>query len=143
MYKRQTLANDPTLADDVKRSVANIRDLSQKAASSEGSLGLFLSERGLYDDVSGFAAKLNSGEGLIARLTEPSALFDEVSGIVTDFRSVSRRIAAGEGTLGRLLVDEEVYEQLALALRILTRSLEDFREAAPITVFTSLFAAGF
>ncbi len=138
-----TFANDPTLADDVKRSVTSIRELSEQAAAGQGTLGRLLTDSSLFDDFAAFAAKLNGGEGLIARLTEPSALFDEFSGIVTDFRSVSRRIAAGEGTLGRLLVDEEIYEQLELALRVLTRSLEDYREAAPITVFTSLITAGF
>jgi len=51
-------------------------------------------------------------------------------------------VRAGQGTLGKLFADEKLYDQLSLAVALLTRSLEDYREAAPITAFTSvLFAA--
>ena len=40
-------------------------------------------------------------------------------------------------------MDKGLYEEVQRALAILTRTLEEYREAAPITTFTSVLFSGF
>ncbi len=108
------LLRDPEAGEQVKRIVANLDRLSTQFGEGEGTLGKLLSDDDIYE---------------LAR------------GIFEDLKSTSAMLASGKGTLGKLIQDESVYLSLDKALRTLTRSLEDYREAAPVSVFTqSLFA---
>lgn len=64
-----------------------------------------------------------SGDGLMAKL---NAIVDEnrikIDAITTNLETVTNRLAAGEGTLGKLLTEDEAYNELLLAV-------EQIREA--------------
>ncbi len=65
-----------------------------------------------------------SGEGLMTKL---NGMIDEnrikIDTITTNLETVTNRLAAGEGTLGKLMTDESAYEELMLAV-------EQIREAS-------------
>ena len=42
----------------------------------------------------------------------------------------------------KLVMDADLYEEVRKALQILTRTLQEYREAAPITTFTSILFSG-
>ena len=108
------LLRDPEAGEQVKRIVANLDRLT---------------------------TQLSDGEGTLAKLLSDDDVYELARGILADLKSTSTMLASGEGTLGKLIQDESVYNSLDLALKTLTRSLEDYREAAPVSVFTqSLFA---
>ena len=50
---------------------------------------------------------------------------------------------AGEGTLGAIVMNDELYQEVLRTVGLLTRSLEDYREAAPITSFTGVLFSAF
>ena len=45
----------------------------------------------------------------------------------------------GEGTLGKLLADATVYDDLSQLLKETRATIDDFRENSPIVTFTSVF----
>ena len=49
----------------------------------------------------------------------------------------------GDGTIAKLIREDEVYEELQRALGTLTGSLEEAREAAPISTFLNALFLGF
>ena len=109
------LLRDPAAGEQVKRIVANLDQLTDQ---------------------------LINGDGTLTRLLNEGEVYDIARDILVDLKKASEMLTSGQGTLGLLLSDDSVYVQLELALRTLTRSIEDFREAAPVTAFTqSLFGA--
>ena len=105
--------------------------------------------RSLVGDLALLAAGLERGEGLLGTLLKDPELAAKLDGVLTDFgaasadlRRVAERLSAGEGSLGALLTERDLYDELRVAVKLLTRSLEDYREAAPVGAFTSaLFGA--
>jgi len=49
----------------------------------------------------------------------------------------------GRGTVGKLIMEEQLYYEIVKAVGLLTRSLEEFREAAPIGTFTNVIFGAF
>ena len=60
-----------------------------------------------------------------------------------DLKGVASAIRGTDGSLGKLINDTELYDEALVALRLLTRSLEDYREAAPVSAFTSVLFGAF
>jgi hypothetical protein len=56
---------------------------------------------------------------------------------------ITGTMRSGQGSLGRLIMDDEIYQQVKSALLIIQRALEEYREAAPVTTFTSVFFGAF
>ena len=124
----QVLFTDGEAGESVRRIVENIDKVAENLGAGEGPLGKLLSGEG--------------DGGTLGKLVEDTELYDLARDILADLSTTSEQLAAGEGTLGKLIMDDSVYASLDLALRTLTRSLEDYREAAPVSVFTqTLFNA--
>jgi hypothetical protein len=56
---------------------------------------------------------------------------------------VTETISSGEGTLGKLARDDELYEEAKLLLHEIRAAVDDIREVTPITTFTSIFFGAF
>ncbi|MEX1023731.1 MAG: MlaD family protein [Planctomycetota bacterium] len=151
------LINDEALATSVRTSAANIERVSGDLAGGRGLLGRLISDEGVAERVTegleSFASvghRLERGEGALGMLlSDPdmarkvALMVDDLGAAGADVRRITTVMANGEGTLGRLLMDDGMYAQLAAAIGLITRSLEDYREAAPIATFTSVLFSGF
>lgn len=105
---------------------------------------------GILENLEGFSADL-------ARLSEDNA--QTVEEVLTNFRATSarleeavgtfaelgERVEAGEGTLGRLVQDEALYDEaraslddLRAALREVRRAAEDAQEQLPVTILGTM-----
>ncbi len=148
---------DETLKQQFSDTVASLKQIGDDLKSQQGVLGTLIYDSALRDRVSqgidsfvAFGEKLNSGEGALGLLLSDKATKDRVEGLVTDLnatmadvRTIVADAKAGKGTLGKLLTDDKLIVELEKAAGVLTRSLEDYREAAPITAFTSVLFAAF
>ncbi|MHC4262271.1 MAG: hypothetical protein ACYSWX_07115, partial [Planctomycetota bacterium] len=135
---------------DFEAVAANVRELTDASASNASLVNRLFKDEQLGTDVADaatnirdFSGRLANGDGTLAKLIDSSELYDTLVGVGQDLRVVTAKVSAGEGTVGRLIMSDEIYDELALALRTANRGLEDYREAAPITTFTSLIFAGF
>ncbi|MAW61203.1 MAG: hypothetical protein CMJ94_10260 [Planctomycetes bacterium] len=133
-------------------AVASIEEIATHIAAGEGLAGSIVYDDQLEADALALVADLrvsagelrnaleraNSGDGLLgAILTDPS-LAEDASAFLANLRQVSDNLAQGEGTLGKLLNEEVAYDELVRALSLLTATLEDLREAQPVSSFAGL-----
>jgi phospholipid/cholesterol/gamma-HCH transport system substrate-binding protein len=84
-----------------------------------------------------------TGKGTIGRLVMRPELYDNLDELSENLRVVSQALREGQGTLGRIVMDDELYLELKQAMGIVTRTLEEYREAAPVTTFTSVLFGAF
>jgi len=146
------LLSDPKVYDDLSSLSANLRDIGDRLAKGEGTLGKLLSEDAtLYEDMQDIVGNLKEvsdrladGKGTIGKLlSEDDTLYNDLSASAASIRKISESIGSGEGTLGKLATDDELYEEARLLLQEIRATVDDLRETAPITTFTSIFFGAF
>jgi len=53
------------------------------------------------------------------------------------------KVRDGEGTLGRLINDDALYEEIMKALAEVRAMIDDIRETSPVATMTSIFFGAF
>ncbi len=66
-----------------------------------------------------------------------------LEGSLKNIEEVSQKINQGEGTIGKLLTDEALYEEAIKTIREARNLVEDMREQAPISAFIAVGGAAF
>ncbi len=129
------LLHDPRLGEDLVALGASGRRAGASAASALGRIDALLAQDGvqklpsdLAKAASGIAdvvAQVKSGDGLAHTLLydpDRSQLMDNLTVLSRTLRGVSDDVARGKGTVGALLKDPTVYEDLKLLLGNVRRS---------------------
>jgi phospholipid/cholesterol/gamma-HCH transport system substrate-binding protein len=111
------LSSDDTLYNDLQASAASLRGITQRLQNGEGAAG-----------------KLLSGD---------STLVDDLEATVATTRRIAERVEKGEGTLGKFLADDSVYNEIEATIGEVRAAVDDFRETAPVTTFSSIFYGAF
>ncbi len=147
------LAADTQVYDDIASISASLRDVAGRLERGEGTLGRLLSEDdAMYEDLRGTLANLRSvtdrlerGESSLGKLlAEDTQAYDDLAEILSSFREISGRLAQGEGTLGMLLSsDRELYDNINGAVKDVREAIDDLRETAPISTFSSFIFGAF
>jgi phospholipid/cholesterol/gamma-HCH transport system substrate-binding protein len=145
------LLADRELYDKTLATVESLQTVAADLAAGSGLAGALLHDdelaaevRRVVDDVSTVTRGLASGEGTLGRLLRDPELAGKVEVMITSFagagedlRGIAATLRGNDGTLGKLLNDPALYEEALTALKVLTRSLEDYRESAPVSAFTT------
>jgi phospholipid/cholesterol/gamma-HCH transport system substrate-binding protein len=148
---------DEAIRQQFADTVASLKELGEDLRSRQGVLGALIDDPELRDRVTrgidsfvAFGEKLNQGEGALGMLmsdaetkTQLKTLIADLSASMADVRVLVADVKAGKGTVGKLLTEDAVYQDLRNMVNVVNRSLEDYREAAPITAFTSVLFAAF
>lgn len=131
------------ILDDIRAFTANLREISDKVNQGEGTIARLINDDSLHRDLEGVLANVRSttaviaaGEGTLGRLIHDATIANEleaslanVRAFTEDAKNISNRLEKGEGTLGRLLSnDDAVYEDLratVAALREFTAALNN------------------
>ena len=71
---------------------------------------------------------LSTGKGTLAQLMHDPQPYNDIKAITSNWRKISYRISAGEGTAGQLLANDSLYQNLNRSLDRLDALLKDFRE---------------
>lgn len=65
------------------------------------------------NNLDSITAKLDRGDGTLAKLLNDASLYEHANAVLTDLRKVSSRLARGEGDLGRLVnSDGQLYDDV-------------------------------
>ena len=145
------------IIEDAQVTVADIRSIADSARKGEGLLGALLQDESLREETMSLitnledvAARVNQvmmdaseGKGLLGAIIADDQVAADASDFLDNLSEVTRRLRDGEGSLGRLLAEEQAYDELLMALRSLNTQLEDAREAQPISTFTQLLFGTF
>ena len=137
------IIQDESLAKDLVQAVASLRSVVDKIDQGQGTLGVLVNDDGIARDLQSTMRSVANGEGTIGALLTKPEVYDNVRQITEDLAVVTGALRSGQGTIGRLVQDDDLYQDLKTAVRIVQRSLEEFREAAPITTFTTVFFGAF
>lgn len=113
----KVLSEDETIYADLQASVASLREMMTRLQRGEGAVG-----------------KLLSGD---------TAVYDDLAATVKSARNIAERLNRGEGTLGRFLADDTVYNEIESTVGEVRAAVDDFRETAPVTTFSSIFFGAF
>lgn len=146
-----------SLIEDAATAMDDVREVARLAKEGEGLIGALLNDPQLRDDARRlvenleatserlrlFADDAAAGKGLLGALLNDEQLAANAETFLADLAEVSRRLRDGEGSLGRLLAQEEAYEELLKALKSLNAQLEDAREAQPVSTFAGMLFGSF
>ena len=145
------LREDDTTYADLKATVANLREVSDGLRDGKGLLGKLLREddtayadlRDALANIKAVTEKLNNPESGFGRLlSADSPLIGDLEATATNLRSVTAKLDAGEGTLGKLVNDDAIATEVEAAIKDVRQIMDNMRDTAPITTFTSLFFSG-
>lgn len=137
------LISDPTLAQDLTLAMADVQRIFGKINNGEGTAGRLINDDTVAKNLETVTSRLANGEGSVGALLVKNDVYDNVRQITEDTAVVTAAVRNGQGSFGRMLMDDELYRDIKTALRIVERALEEYREAAPITTFTSVFFSAF
>lgn len=145
-----TLLNDAEAAGDLKTTLASVRSVAQKVDAGEGTLGKLVNDPAIADSVqraadrvAEFVGGIREGEGTIAKLFNDGRLYENLLAFSDDLLDVSNAVRNQRGTVGRLIYDDTVVRKLEQVFGTLQGSLEEAREAAPVSTFLSTLFLGF
>ncbi len=137
------LVSDPTLAKEIADTGRYMSSIVRKIDEGRGLAGVLVNDEALAEDVRNTIGAVARGEGTIGALFVRPEVYDNLRSITEDVAVVTSQLRSGQGSLGRLFMEDEIYQEVKRALQIVSRSLEEYREAAPITTFTSVFFSAF
>ncbi len=138
-----TLINDEITAERVRVAIDDFSIISSRLRKGEGTFGRLLTDSAIADDLKEIMRALTEGPGTLHSLIYDASFFEQAQGVMDDLAVFSKSLANGEGSIAKLLNSDEAYLELMRALTTLTGTLEEAREAAPISAFLSLAFQGF
>ena len=117
------LSSDDTVYDDFKETMANAKEISAKVNRDK-----------MFDDLeAGITAFRQAAESFDAK-----AMSEKGTALLADLGVVAERLKNGEGTLGRLSNDPELYEEVKGLMKDVRQIVDNYRDTTPISTFTSL-----
>ena len=137
------LFTDEKMAEDLAATVAGVREVVGRIERGEGTVGMLTRDDAIGRNLGTVAEKLANGEGALGALLTKSDVYENIRQTSENLAVVTGAVRDGQGSIGRLVMDDEVYQQVKSALLIVQRALEEYREAAPVTAFTTVFFGAF
>ena len=117
------LSSDDTVYDDFKETMANAKEISAKVNRDK-----------VFDDLeAGIAAFRKAAEEFDAK-----GMSEKGAALLADLGVVAERLKNGEGTLGRLSNDSELYDEVKGLMKDVRQIVDNYRDTTPISTFTSL-----
>ncbi|RMH01972.1 MAG: MCE family protein [Planctomycetota bacterium] len=140
------------LISDGAVAMIDLRQIAEDLAAGRGTFGALLADESMRQDMVELAANLRLGsdrlramledaavgKGLLGKVVADEELAADAASFLDDLSALTARLRQGEGSLGRLLAEDEAYQQIVEALATLNAQLEDAREAQPISTFAQM-----
>lgn len=136
------LIYDGAITDRLRSIVESIDSAAAKIDRGEGTIGRLINDGSIADDIQTLVQTWSNPDGTLGRLFNDDAIYEDVRAIAADLADAAAAIREQRGTLGILINDRELMDQVGRALRVLTGALEEQREAAPIATFLSTVFLG-
>ena len=140
------LSSDDTVYNDLKRTLASAADIAERINRGEGTVGKLLSKDDtLHDEIKDSLAafrKAVSSFDLGDTKGGISNLVANADKLMVNLNAVADKIKKGEGTLGKLTSDPELYDEANALVKDIRQVVDNYRDSTPITTFSSLIMGG-
>lgn len=122
---------DPKTRANLQKSIANLHTTMESLNGASSSLNGLLKENktslnNTFANLENMTTNFNSLSDSLSKL-ETGKLFSELQNVVTRFDIITSALEKGEGSMGKLLTDEQLYENLKGASKQLDELLEDVK----------------
>lgn len=132
---------------NAKTMLANAAEISERIKAGEGTVGKLLSEDAtLYQDLKDSVAAFKKAceqvklpENMDKDVAE---IMDGGKKLVANLSEVAEKIKNGEGTLGKLSTETEMYDEVQGLVKDVRQVLDNYRDTTPISTFGSLIMGG-
>jgi phospholipid/cholesterol/gamma-HCH transport system substrate-binding protein len=139
------------IIENLKMTMAQLNDVTAKLSKGEGTIGKLLMDDKVYKDLNDITANLKDiseriakGKGTIGKLiSEDDQLYNNLAEASASMKHIATSIEKGDGTLGKLVKDDKLYNELLMTLHEARATIDDYRETAPITTFSSILFGAF
>jgi phospholipid/cholesterol/gamma-HCH transport system substrate-binding protein len=135
---------DGTLTD-VRESMKGVRKFAADISEGKGAIARLASDEelgakldGIVTDLREVAGDLRKGKSALAKLISDEKMGNDLAIAVAGISKFADELANGEGTIQQLLRDPDVANELKKLVGGAREAIEDAREAAPISAFTSI-----
>lgn len=148
----KVLHADDTLYDDLAATIKNARTFTEQLNNEDSFVAELLANdsemkeevRLTLANLRQFTEKLNSDESMVGQLlAKDSALMEDLNVTVANLRDITTNVAEGKGTLGKLVYDDAIAVEAEAVIKDVRHIIDNLRDTAPVTSFTSIFFGGF
>lgn len=136
------LLNDPKLYDDLRGATNDVQGIVSDVRAGKGTIGKLITDEQFYKQATEVLAKFNSttekldkiasdieaGRGTLGKFIKDEKLHDDAQAAIASFRSISERLDKGEGSAGKLLHDDKLYNNLNQTTSEMVKLMYDFRQ---------------
>jgi len=122
---------DPKTRVNLQQTIANLNTTMESLDGASNSLNTLLQDNtnklnNTFTNLDQMATNFNSLSDSLSKL-ETGKLFTELQNVVTRFDTITSALENGEGSMGQLLKDEQLYQNLKGASKQLDELLEDVK----------------
>lgn len=122
---------DPKTRVNLQQTIANLNTTMESLDGASNSLNTLLQDNtsklnNTFINLDQMATNFNSLSDSLSKL-ETGKLFTELQNVVTRFDTITSALENGEGSMGQLLKDEQLYQNLKGASKQLDELLEDVK----------------
>jgi phospholipid/cholesterol/gamma-HCH transport system substrate-binding protein len=134
---------------DLKKSLDNIENITSSLRNSKGTLGKIINDTEVYNELLGSVQSVRTSFSKIEHIVSKNennidqiivGIRDNIEPAKQSFQNISEithKIRKGEGTLGKLVNDEELYNTTNNTIKKVNENLEDQREQTIMSSFTN------
>jgi phospholipid/cholesterol/gamma-HCH transport system substrate-binding protein len=152
------LMNDPGAYDEAMEMFRSVKTSSEKLNSTldeirseKGTFGKLLARDEAYnkllkalDDFSVISSRIASSKGSFGKLLNDNGkLYDALFESITISKDLVAQLKQGDGTLGKLMTDKQLYDEMLETARQIKAVVESYREQAPMATFGSMALGAF
>jgi len=112
----QVLTQAAGAVGDVVALTKDMRELTAGIVRGQGTLGQLVTNRGLYDELTGtlsrtntMLAKLQNPNGTVGKLLDDPEMYTQITHMLASTDSLVRSVNSTQGTLGKMLRDTVLY----------------------------------
>lgn len=133
------MSGDETPWNDLKRTLSAVADTAERLEKGGGFLGRLLAEGDpIYGEFDAAVKALRKA----AESFDAKETLDGASRLVATLNTLADRLEKGEGTLGKLISDDALYNEVKGLATDVRQTIDNYRDTTPISTFGSLILGG-
>ncbi|MCR5414224.1 MAG: MlaD family protein [Kiritimatiellae bacterium] len=133
------LLADDTVYNDLQRTLSSAADIAERLRNGEGLAGRLLAKDDpIYGELDAAVKAFRSA----CESFDAKDAMDGAEKLVANLNVIVERLKNGEGSAGKLLADDDLYNEIEGLMKDARQVLDNFRDTTPISTFGSLVTGG-